>query len=177
MVGSTLPARVLHACQWAFFMAAFAFASAAFASAAALASSAAALASAAAASEIHSSTAPDSAELSNCDVGLGDIVGADVGTVDSGLNSVVLASNNERVLLPLNEPTYGTARKSQIQTYLEQNGGPGLQHLALRAERVRAVDEGVDAELQRGDARAERDGVPGAARRRRAGAWRSGWPS
>ena len=44
-----------------------------------------------------------------------------VGTVDSGLNSVVLANNNEMVLLPLNEPTYGTNRKSQIQTYLEQN--------------------------------------------------------
>jgi 4-hydroxyphenylpyruvate dioxygenase-like putative hemolysin len=41
--------------------------------------------------------------------------------VDSGLNSVVLANNNEMVLLPLNEPTYGTKRKSQIQTYLEQN--------------------------------------------------------
>jgi 4-hydroxyphenylpyruvate dioxygenase len=55
----------------------------------------------------------------------------DVGTVESGLNSVVLANNDERVLLPLNEPTYGTKRKSQIQTYLEQNQGPGLQHLAL----------------------------------------------
>jgi 4-hydroxyphenylpyruvate dioxygenase len=31
----------------------------------------------------------------------------DVGTVDSGLNSVVLASDNEQVLLPLNEPTSG----------------------------------------------------------------------
>jgi 4-hydroxyphenylpyruvate dioxygenase len=32
---------------------------------------------------------------------------ADVGTVDSGLNSVVLASDSEDVLLPLNEPTSG----------------------------------------------------------------------
>jgi len=31
----------------------------------------------------------------------------DVGTVDSGLNSVVLASDSEQVLLPLNEPTSG----------------------------------------------------------------------
>ena len=58
----------------------------------------------------------------------------DVGTVDSGLNSMVLANNNEFVLLPVNEPTFGTKRKSQIQTYLEQNGGPGLQHLALRTD-------------------------------------------
>ena len=39
----------------------------------------------------------------------------DIGTLDSGLNSMVLASNNEMVLLPLNEPTFGTRRKSQIQ--------------------------------------------------------------
>lgn len=39
----------------------------------------------------------------------------DVGTLDSGLNSIVLASNNEMVILPVNEPTFGTPRKSQIQ--------------------------------------------------------------
>lgn len=37
-----------------------------------------------------------------------------------------------QVLLPVNEPTFGTPRKSQIQTYLEQNEGPGLQHMALK---------------------------------------------
>ena len=55
----------------------------------------------------------------------------DVGTVDSGLNSMVLASNDERVLLPVNEPTYGTRRRSQIQTYLVHHGGEGVQHIAL----------------------------------------------
>ena len=55
----------------------------------------------------------------------------DVGTVDSGLNSMVFASNNEFVLLPVNEPTFGTPRKSQIQSYLEHNNGNGIQHLAL----------------------------------------------
>ena len=35
--------------------------------------------------------------------------------MDSGLNSTVLASNNEMVILPVNEPTFGTPRKSQIQ--------------------------------------------------------------
>jgi len=59
----------------------------------------------------------------------------DVGTVDSGLNSVVLASDSENVLLPINEPTEGK-RKSQIQTYLEQNEGPGLQHLALKTRDI-----------------------------------------
>jgi len=65
-----------------------------------------------------------------------EFVAEDVGTVDSGLNSMVLASNNEMVLLPLNEPTHGTRRKSQIQTYLEQNEGPGLQHLALKTDDI-----------------------------------------
>ncbi|CAI9090030.1 OLC1v1024713C1 [Oldenlandia corymbosa var. corymbosa] len=60
----------------------------------------------------------------------------DVGTAESGLNSVVLANNNENVLLPMNEPVYGTKRKSQIQTYLEHNEGAGLQHLALVSENI-----------------------------------------
>ncbi|XP_021898404.1 4-hydroxyphenylpyruvate dioxygenase [Carica papaya] len=60
----------------------------------------------------------------------------DVGTSESGLNSIVLANNDEMVLLPMNEPVYGTKRKSQIQTYLEHNEGPGLQHLALVSEDI-----------------------------------------
>lgn len=60
----------------------------------------------------------------------------DVGTSESGLNSVVLASNDEMVLLPMNEPVFGTKRKSQIQTYLEHNEGPGVQHLALVSEDI-----------------------------------------
>jgi len=59
----------------------------------------------------------------------------DVGTIDSGLNSVVLASDSEDVLFPINEPTIGR-RKSQIQTYLEQNEGAGLQHLALKCSDI-----------------------------------------
>jgi 4-hydroxyphenylpyruvate dioxygenase len=63
-----------------------------------------------------------------------EFTAADVGTVDSGLNSVVLANNAENVLLPLNEPTHGTARPSQIQTFLDHHGGPGVQHLALKTD-------------------------------------------
>ena len=55
----------------------------------------------------------------------------DVGTVDSGLNSMVLANNKQNVLLPVNEPTYGTRRRSQIETYLVSHGGEGVQHIAL----------------------------------------------
>jgi len=63
----------------------------------------------------------------------------DVGTVDSGLNSMVLANDDEMILLPVNEPTFGTKRKSQIQTYLECNNGAGLQHLALKSDDVFAT--------------------------------------
>jgi len=60
----------------------------------------------------------------------------DVGTVDSGLNSMVIANNSEIVLLPVNEPTFGTRRKSQIQTYLEQNNGSGVQHIAIKCDNI-----------------------------------------
>ncbi|MBA0634233.1 hypothetical protein Godav_028808, partial [Gossypium davidsonii] len=60
----------------------------------------------------------------------------DVGTSESGLNSIVLANNEEMVLLPMNEPVFGTKRKSQIQTYLEHNEGAGVQHLALVSEDI-----------------------------------------
>ncbi|KAL4451461.1 hypothetical protein ABPG75_007123 [Micractinium tetrahymenae] len=63
----------------------------------------------------------------------------DVGTVDSGLNSMVMANNNEMILLPVNEPTFGTKRKSQIQTFLEQNEGAGLQHMALKTDDIVAT--------------------------------------
>lgn len=65
-----------------------------------------------------------------------EFTAADVGTVDSGLNSMVVTNNNEMVLLPVNEPTFGTKRKSQIQTYLEHNNGAGVQHLALKTDNI-----------------------------------------
>merc|ERR1711988_974909 len=36
----------------------------------------------------------------------------------------------------MNEPTFGTKRKSQIQTYLEQNNGAGVQHMALLTDDI-----------------------------------------
>ncbi|KAL3894364.1 MAG: hypothetical protein SGPRY_013830, partial [Prymnesium sp.] len=61
------------------------------------------------------------------------------GTVDSGLNSMVLASNSELVLLPVNEPTYGTRRRSQIESYLIANRGEGVQHMALKTDDIFAT--------------------------------------
>eukprot|EP00466_Bigelowiella_natans_P013251 jgi/Bigna1/136436/aug1.34_g11144 len=59
----------------------------------------------------------------------------DVGTVESGLNSLVLANNLENVLLPINEPVTGK-RQSQIETYLKHNQGPGVQHIALKTNDI-----------------------------------------
>jgi 4-hydroxyphenylpyruvate dioxygenase len=74
----------------------------------------------------------------------------DVGTVDSGLNSMVLANNSEYVLLPVNEPTFGTRRKSQIQTYLDHNKGPGVQHLALKTDDIFATMRRLRAQTDQG---------------------------
>ncbi|XP_021274681.1 4-hydroxyphenylpyruvate dioxygenase-like isoform X2 [Herrania umbratica] len=60
----------------------------------------------------------------------------DVGTLESGLNSLVLGSNNEMVLLVICEPVFGTKRRSQIQTFLEHNDGEEVQHLALVSEDI-----------------------------------------
>jgi 4-hydroxyphenylpyruvate dioxygenase len=42
----------------------------------------------------------------------------------------VVSSGNHWVKFPLNEPAAGR-RRSQIDEYLEFNGGPGVQHIAL----------------------------------------------
>ena len=70
---------------------------------------------------------------------------SEVGTEESGLNSVVLSSESGKVLLPINEPVNGS-RKSQIQTYLDLNEGRGgVQHLAIESgdifETVRMMRE------------------------------------
>ena len=74
----------------------------------------------------------------------------DVGTVDSGLNSMVLSNNAQNVLLPINEPTYGTRRRSQIETYLLSNVGEGVQHMALATEDIFTTVRAMRAAGDRG---------------------------
>jgi 4-hydroxyphenylpyruvate dioxygenase len=69
----------------------------------------------------------------------------EVGTAESGLNIVVLANDTETVLLNLTEPVHGTKRRSQVQTYLDQHGGPGVQHLALASDDVLGTVRGIRA--------------------------------
>ncbi len=59
-----------------------------------------------------------------------EFIGDDIATEYSALMSKVVASGNNRVKFPLNEPSPGK-RKSQIDEYLEFYGGPGVQHIAL----------------------------------------------
>lgn len=75
----------------------------------------------------------------------------DVGTVDSGLNSMVMANNDETVLLPINEPTFGTRRKSQIQSFIEHHCGPGVQHIAISTpDIIKTVDAMTKAAVHGG---------------------------
>ena len=59
---------------------------------------------------------------------------ADISTEFSALMSKVMASGNQLIKMPLNEPAEGK-RKSQILEYLEwHNMTPGVQHLAFRTD-------------------------------------------
>jgi len=53
----------------------------------------------------------------------------------TSLNSEVVANNNLRVLLPINESAPGK-KESQILEFLKAYNGPGVQHLALKSNNV-----------------------------------------
>jgi 4-hydroxyphenylpyruvate dioxygenase len=72
----------------------------------------------------------------------------DISTEYSSLMSKVVASGNDRIKFPINEPAQGK-KKSQIDEYLEFYHGPGVQHLAIATndivETVTALrDRGVE---------------------------------
>lgn len=54
----------------------------------------------------------------------------DISTDFSALRSQVMSAPDEMVKFPINEPAPGK-RKSQIQEYLDYNGGAGVQHIAV----------------------------------------------
>lgn len=53
----------------------------------------------------------------------------------SALKSIVMASPNELVKMPINEPAHGL-KKSQIEEYVEFYNGAGVQHIALRTKDI-----------------------------------------
>ncbi|KAK5997190.1 4-hydroxyphenylpyruvate dioxygenase [Cladobotryum mycophilum] len=58
-----------------------------------------------------------------------------ISTEFSALNSIVMASPNNLVKMPINEPAPGK-KKSQIEEYVLFNSGPGVQHIALLTEDI-----------------------------------------
>jgi 4-hydroxyphenylpyruvate dioxygenase len=59
----------------------------------------------------------------------------DISTEFTALRSKVMADPTGKIKFPINEPAEGR-RKSQIAEYLEYNGGPGVQHVALRTNDI-----------------------------------------
>jgi 4-hydroxyphenylpyruvate dioxygenase len=59
----------------------------------------------------------------------------DISTEYSSLMSKVVASGNDRIKFPINEPAQGR-KKSQIDEYLEFYRGPGVQHLAIATDDI-----------------------------------------
>ncbi|KAH7366752.1 4-hydroxyphenylpyruvate dioxygenase [Plectosphaerella cucumerina] len=61
-----------------------------------------------------------------------------ISTEFSALNSIVMASPNNVVKMPINEPAPGK-KKSQIEEYVLFNSGAGVQHIALRTPDIIAT--------------------------------------
>nr|POF00973.1 4-hydroxyphenylpyruvate dioxygenase [Quercus suber] len=59
----------------------------------------------------------------------------DICTEYSALKSVVMASSNRVVKMPINEPAVGK-KKSQIEEFVDFYNGPGVQHIALRTSDI-----------------------------------------
>jgi 4-hydroxyphenylpyruvate dioxygenase len=59
----------------------------------------------------------------------------DISTEYTSLMSKVVASGNDRIKFPINEPAAGK-KKSQIDEYLEFYRGAGVQHLALATDDI-----------------------------------------
>jgi 4-hydroxyphenylpyruvate dioxygenase len=53
----------------------------------------------------------------------------------SALRSIVVTNYEETVKMPINEPAPGK-RRSQIQEYVDYNGGAGVQHIALNTSDI-----------------------------------------
>lgn len=59
----------------------------------------------------------------------------DICTDYSALRSIVMASPDESIKMPINEPAAGK-KKSQIEEFVDFYGGPGVQHIAMRTNDI-----------------------------------------
>lgn len=60
---------------------------------------------------------------------------SDISTEYSALMSKVMWGGEGKIKMPINEPAQGR-RKSQIEEYLDFNGGPGVQHIAFQTDDI-----------------------------------------
>lgn len=72
----------------------------------------------------------------------------DISTEFTSLRSVVVASDDENIKMPINEPAQGI-KKSQIEEYVEFNTGAGVQHIAMTTDDIittiaKLVDNGTE---------------------------------
>ncbi|RCK55202.1 4-hydroxyphenylpyruvate dioxygenase [Candida viswanathii] len=70
----------------------------------------------------------------------------DISTGYTALRSIVMASSNGQIKMPINEPVK-SKMKGQIEEFNDFNGGPGIQHIAFRTNNI--VDT-IMALIQRG---------------------------
>jgi 4-hydroxyphenylpyruvate dioxygenase len=75
---------------------------------------------------------------------MAEFIGDDIATDYSALMSKVVADGTRKVKFPLNEPAV-SARKSQIDEYLEFYGGPGAQHIAVATNDIIASVDAMRA--------------------------------
>ncbi|ODV80683.1 4-hydroxyphenylpyruvate dioxygenase [Suhomyces tanzawaensis NRRL Y-17324] len=66
----------------------------------------------------------------------------DVSTGNSALRSIVMASANGKIKMPINEPAEGKMR-GQIEEFHDFNGGPGIQHFALKTNDIVGTVSGL----------------------------------
>lgn len=59
----------------------------------------------------------------------------DIATDNTALRSIVMASGNGKIKMPINEPVKSKMR-GQIEEFHDFNGGPGVQHIALRTNDI-----------------------------------------
>ncbi len=64
-----------------------------------------------------------------------DFKAGDIGTKYSALLSKVVRSQNNKIKNPINEPFEGL-KKSQIEEYIQTYRGSGVQHIAIRTEKI-----------------------------------------
>lgn len=66
----------------------------------------------------------------------------DICTDYSALRSIVMASPDERIKVPVNEPAKGK-KKSQIEEFVEFYNGAGIQHIALKTDDIMSAISGM----------------------------------